>query len=64
MMSTQQPEELLQPRCEVCGAVLVKGRCPRCHPVEVGECLNPEETDCDCPVVGYIKVHAPWCKYY
>lgn len=59
--------------CPQCGAPLERpGPCPSCSPDAGGHCGDGQwtvcqppsaATDCDCPVIGYVKIHAPWCKY-
>lgn len=67
-------EEILIRKCPQCGAPLDReGVCPQCQGPSQGQgcgegqwtvCRPPSaDTDCDCPVVGYAKIHAPWCKY-
>jgi len=57
--------------CPACGAALDEnGDCPACRqrggrPAGQWTVCQPPSaaTDCDCPVIGYAKLHAPWCKY-
>lgn len=57
--------------CPECGRPTEEpGLCPKCSGLDKKQgdfkaCRPPScDTDCDCPVIGYTKVHAPWCKYF
>ncbi|MCB2185778.1 MAG: hypothetical protein KQJ78_05130 [Deltaproteobacteria bacterium] len=72
------PDGIMLYKCPECGQPAEEpGLCPVCRGDRQahgcgggslagrGECIpESENTDCGCPVIGYVQVHAPWCKHY
>lgn len=71
------PVGIITNKCPSCGKPQEgEGVCRACLELAVGnvrkvddpqwsDCPQPGQgTDCDCPVIGFMKYHRPDCKYF
>ncbi|RJX33823.1 MAG: hypothetical protein C4525_08095 [Desulfarculus sp.] len=64
------PADIITRRCQQCGRPVERpGLCeacqgqPACGGGRWKDC-TPAMPDCDCPIIGYAKLHVPGCKYF